>query len=144
MTVPATKPSGGVAVALVVAVTVLALSLVAALVGLYALAPAATRPDLSPIFQGIAAGIPGVIGAALVYANSRRQHAETTGALGVITSQTNGVLTDRIASGVASALAARDAVAQSLVVLPVPSQTRSTDPGPSVTVPLLAPDLVSS
>lgn len=112
MSTPTTsRPSGSLAVAVVVAVTTLALGLVAALVGLYALAPSSARPDLGPIFQALGAGIPGAGGALLVYLNSRRQHAETTGNLSVITAQTNGVLTDRIAAGVAAALAARDSAA---------------------------------
>lgn len=134
----APKASSSLAVAVVLSVTLLALGLVAALVGLYALAPASARPDLAPIFQALGAGIPGAGGALLVYLNSRRQHAETTGNLSVITAQTNGVLTDRIAAGVAAALAARDSVAAL-----IPSQgsgiTTTTVTAPSVPViPLLA------
>ena len=131
MSVP-TPPAGRSVAVLGACATVLGLGLLAALVGLYALSPANGRPDLSPLFGAIAAGVPGLFGSALIYANSRRQHAETTGALNVVTAQTNGVLTERIGFGVASALAARDAAVAS-----IPTQT--APPSPRVVLDRRAP-----
>lgn len=122
------KPSSSLGVAVVVALTLFSLSLVAALVGLYALAPVDTRPDLTPIFQALAAAVPGLGGALLIYLNSRRQHAETTGNLSVITTQTNGVLTDRISAGVAAALAARDGAVAAAYVPTQPVEPAAVTP----------------
>lgn len=127
---PASKLAPAVLVTALVSVAVLVLGLVAALVGLYALAAPADRPDLRPLFTALAAGVPTVIGSLVVLANSKRQHAETSGKIAVITSQTNGVLSERIKAGVASALADRDAA----VASSIPGQ-RVSDPAP---VPALA------
>jgi ABC-type arginine transport system permease subunit len=118
MSTPNAPRSTALTLAVVAAVTLVALGLIGAVVGLYALAPAADRPSLSPLFGALAAGIPGVFGAALVYFNSRRQHAETTGAIDVVRTQTNGVLSERMINAVSEALARRDAAAAAAAALP--------------------------
>lgn len=132
MTEPAVpaRRSSSVVVAAIVASAVVVLALVAALVGLYALSTPDQRPDLKPLFTALAAGVPTVVGALVVLANSKRQHAETAGKLATITSQTNGVLSERIQQGVAAALAQRDAA----VAASVPHQ-RATDPVHVPTLP---------